>query len=283
MRLEHGLNARRARSAAVLGSITVLLALGAGCGGSSEEETPAAAATTGAEAPPAPPAPEPAAEPAPPSPPAPEPPAPAANTAQPQMPTSAAVVIHTVKDYDAFKKVFDENQQVRKDGGALGDGVMRGVDNPKLVAVYLPTNDIAKLKEFTASKELKDKMKEAGVVGKPTIYLFNSAGGKMAPPDKASLFGAILELDTKDFAAFKTGLDAQQPARDTAGIVGYGLGQGVDKPNTAYLYLQSDDAAKLKTYLAAKDTKQAFKDAGVKNALKPTAVVQEATMTMYQQ
>jgi hypothetical protein len=282
MRLEHGLNARRPRSAAVLGSITVLLALGAACSGSSEEETPAAAATTGAEAPPAPPAPEPAAEPSPP-PPAPEPPAPAANTAQPpQMPTSAGVVIQTVKDYDAWKKAFDEHQQARKDAGALGDGVMRGVDNPKLIAVYLPTNDIAKLKEFTASKDLKDKMKEAGVVGKPTIYLFNNAGGKMAPPDKASLFGAIIELDTKDFAAFKTALDAQQPARDAAGIVGYGLGQGVEKPNTAYLYLQSDDAIKLKAYLAAKETKQAFKDAGVKNTLKPT-VVQEATMTMYQQ
>jgi len=261
----------------------VLIALGAACS-SSSEETPAAA-TEGAEAPPAPmPAPEAAPPAPPPAPPAPEPAAPAANTAQPehQMPTSAVVVIQTVKDFDAWKKVFDEDQPARKNMGALGEGVMRGVDNPKVVAVYVPTNDVAKAKEFTASKELKDKMKAAGVVGKPTIYIFNTAGGKMAPPESHASFGAVIEITTKDFAAFKTAVEGQQPAREAAGILGYGLGQGVDKPNNAYLYLQSDDAAKIKTYLNAKETKAAFKDAGAKGPLKPT-VVQETSMTMYQQ
>jgi hypothetical protein len=285
MRLERGLETPHRRYAAARQVVAaVLLALGAACGGSSEE-TPAAA-TEGAEAPPAPPAPEPAALPAPPPAPeaAPEPAAPAANTAQPQpqMPTSAALIIHTVKDFDAWKTAFDNHQAARKSAGALGEGVMRGVDNPKQVVVYVPTNDVPKMKEFMASKDLKDAMKTAGVVGKPTVYMFNTAGGKMAPPDKTNLFGAVLEIPTKDFAAFKTAIEAQQPARDAAGILGYGLGQGIDKPNDAYLYLQSDDAAKLKTYLNAKETKAAFKDAGAKGALKPT-VVQETSMTMYQQ
>ena len=266
-----------------------MLVLAAACSGSNPEQAPAATATEGAEAPPAP---APAAEPA--SPPAQSPaaeqpaapPAPAADTAQqpaePQMPPVAAVVIQHVKDFDAWKQAFDEHQQLRKDASAVGEGIMRGVDNPKLVAVYLPATDAAKLKEFLESKDLKDKMKAAGVQGKPTVYLFNDQGGKMAPPNASGLYGAMLELDTKDFAAFKSAIEGRESAREAAGIVGYGLGQGVDKPSSAYLYLQAEDAAKLKSYLNAKDTKQAMKAAGVKNSLKPT-IVQESSMTMYQQ
>jgi quinol monooxygenase YgiN len=263
----------------------LLVALGVGCSSSEVEEPAATEATEGAEAPQpelsAPP--EPTTEPAPPPPAPPETPAAAVTPPPaPPMPPYAAVVIHEVKDYDAWKPVFDSHQDMRKQAGFLGEGVMRGVDKPNLVVVYVPGTDPAKMKEFTESKDLKDKMKEAGVKGKPTILIFKDEGGKMAPPDKTGLYGAILQYNVKDFAAFKTALEGQESARATAGIIGYGLGQSVDKETTAYLYLQSDDAAKLKTYLDAKETKTAMKDAGAKGQPKVT-LVQEGTMTMYQQ
>jgi quinol monooxygenase YgiN len=260
------------------------LALGAGCSSSEVEEPAATEATEGAEAPqpelPAPP--EPTAEPAPPPPAPPETPAAAvAPPPAPQMPPYAAVVIHEVKDYDAWKTHFDGHIDARKQAGAIGEGLMRGVDNDKQVVVYLPATDPEKLKAFSTSKELKDKMKEAGVKGKPTVLIFKDAGGKMAPPDKTGLYGAILQYNVKDFAAFKTALEGQESARATAGIIGYGLGQSVDKETTAYVYLQSDDAAKLKTYLDAKETKAAMKDAGAKGQPKVN-LVQEGPMKMYQ-
>lgn len=261
-----------------------LLALGAGCSSSSSEEPPASEATEGAEAPqpdlpPAPPA-DTATPPAPPS--TPEPAAAVTPPPAPQMPPYAAVVIHEVKDYDAWKPVFDSHIEARKQAGILGEGVMRGVANDKQVVIYLPASDAEKVKAMLDAKDTKDKMKEGGVKGKPTILIFKDAGGKMAPPDKTGLYGAILQYNVKDFAAFKAALEGQEPARSTAGIIGYGLGSGVEKDTQAMVYLQSDDAAKIKTYLDAKETKAAMKEAGAKGLPKVT-LVQEGSMTMYQQ
>ena len=265
------------RTRQALAMIT-FLAFGYGCASETvEEQPPAAAATEGAEATPtaAPaPAPAPVAEPAPVTPAAAvaEPPAPV-------MPTAAGIVIHEVKDYAAWKPVFDGHIDARKAAGFLGEGIMRGVDNDKQVAVYLPTTDAAKATAFFADKALKDKMKEAGVKGKPTMYVFNTAGGKMAKV-AGPLFGAILQVNVKDFAAFKTAIEAQDAALTTAGIAGYGIGQSPDTATVGYLYLQAEDVAKLKAYLAAKETKKAMKDAGVKGQPK-TTVVQETGMMMY--
>jgi quinol monooxygenase YgiN len=263
-----------------------LLALGVGCSSSSSEEPPASEATEGAEAPQPelPPAPEETttAPPAPPSTPETGPAAAVTTPPAPQMPPYAAVVIHEVKDYDAWKPVFDSDVEARKQAGIVGEGVMRGVDNDKLLMIYMPATDAEKVKAMTESKELKAKMKEGGVKGKPTVLIFKDEGGKMAPPDKTGLYGALLQYNVKDFAAFKTALESQEPARNTAGILGYGLGQSVDKETQAFVYLQSDDAAKIKTYLDAKETKAAMKEAGVKGQPKVT-IVQEGSMTMYQQ
>jgi len=263
-----------------------LLVIGAGCSSSSAEEPPPGAdATEGGEAlpPPEPMAPAEPVQPAPPPPAPPETPAAAVTPPPaPQPPPFAAVIIHDVKDYDAWKTAFDGHLDARKQAGLLGEGVMRGVDNDKTVVVYVSANDSEQIKTFLASKELKDKMKEAGVKGKPTTYIFKDSGGKMAPQEKTGLYGAILQYNVKDFAAFKTALEGQDAARSGAGILGWALGQSVDKETVAYLYLQSDDAAKIKTYLDAKETKQAMKDAGVRGQPK-TTVVQEGAMTMYQQ
>lgn len=196
------------------------------------------------------------------------------------MPALAMLIIQEVKNYDTWKAAFDEQVAARKDAGLLGEGVMRGADNDKQVAVYAPASDAAKLKAFLESKDLKDKMKAGGVKGKPTIYVFTTAGGKMAPPDKTDLYGAIVQLDVKDFAAFKTAIEAQDQAREAAGIVGYGLGQNPEKATEGYLYLQSQDAAKLKAYVNGKETKKVFKDAGVQGKPKVT-VLKEGPMTMY--
>jgi quinol monooxygenase YgiN len=263
----------------------LLVMIGAGCSSSDAEEAPGAEATEGSEMTqpelPAPP-PEPTADPA--MPPAPEETTPAAAVAEPpapQMPPYAAIVMHEVKDFDAWKPVFDGDVEARKQAGIVGEGILRGVDNDKLVAVYMPATDPQQVKAMTESKELKDKMKEGGVKGKPTILVFKDAGGKMAPPGKTGLYGAVVQYNVKDFEAFKTGLEGQEEARSAAGIIGYGLGQSVDKETQAFVYMQSDDAAKLKTYLDAKETKQAMKDAGVKGQPKVT-IVQEGPMAMYQ-
>jgi quinol monooxygenase YgiN len=262
-----------------IASSMLLLALAFGCGGSSEE--PAPAATEGAEVAPEP-APAPPPEPVPPPPPAPvEPPVAAAPPPPPPMPVSAAIVVTTVKDYDAWKTSFDGHVDARKSAGIVGDSIMRGLDNDKTIAVYLPATDVEKLKAFLADPTLKDRMKESGVKGKPTIHVIKDLGGKPAPSTPGTeIVSAIIKYDTKDYAAFKAAYEAQADARAAAGIIGYGIAQGVDKETEAYLYLQANDAAKLKAYIDAKETKAALKAAGGKGAPKAT-YYKETTTAMY--
>lgn len=252
----------------------------AGCGGSSEatdNTTPAAAAgdpsspaTTGAETVPSsePPAPE-------------HPPAePAANVApEPQMPQFGVIIIHKVKDYDAWKTAFDGHVQARKDAGLTGHMLMRGAADPNLVAIWAPASDIEKAKAFFGNKDLKDKMKQAGVQGKPEVMYASTAGAQM-DPKKRALSGALLNAKVKDFTAFKTAFDAHAQARTDAGIVGYGLSHDVTDKSVTYVYLQSEDPAKLKTYVEAKETKQAWKEAGIVGQPKVT-LVQEGEMVTY--
>jgi len=260
--------------------LVVLLALGLACSSSSEE--PAPAATEGAEsAPPPPPAPEPMPAPAPAPAPEPAPPAAVVAPPAPQMPAAAAVVIHSVKDYDAWKPVFDGDVGARKAASALGESLMRGLDDDKVVAIYMPATDLEKLKAFAADPALKAKMKEAGVKGKPTIYFLKDLGGKpAASAPGVEIVSALIKYDTKEFAAFKAGFEAQSDARTAAGVIGYGIAQGGEKDSEAYVYLQANDAAKLKAYVDAKETKAAMKAAGAKGAPK-ASYFKEVGATMY--
>jgi quinol monooxygenase YgiN len=270
-------------------ALTCLLSLGAfACAGSSEETgvgtetTPAAAAgepTTAepavAPAPGAATEPAPAAEPAPATPAANPQPAPAA-----QMPGLGVVITHKVKDYDAWKTAFDGHVQARKDAGIAGHGLMRDTTNDKQVSIWLPATDEAKLKAFMDSKDLKAKMKEAGVIGAPKVVVMKPVAAKM-DPTKTGLSAGFVTVKVKDFDAFKAAFEAGAAALETAGIVGWGLGQDTTNAKTAYLHLQSDDAAKVKAYVEAADTKKAWKEAGVIGAAKASYVKEEG-MQSYQ-
>jgi hypothetical protein len=239
------------------------------CAPAQPEAAPEAPATSGSEQLP----PEPVGE----LPPAPTP-EPAAVPPEHAMPGFAAIVMHEVKDFDTWKAGFDGNIEARKQAGIVAHALMRGADNEKLVVLYLPASDPDKLQALFNSPDLKDAMKKAGVKGKPTIYAFKALTSKMAPPNTTSV-GAILAYEVKDFAAFQQALDAQADARATAGISGIALGQGIGKPTSAYVYLQSGDLTKLKQYLAAKETKQAMTAAG---ARAPTVtLVRDAEMVPY--
>ena len=80
---------------------------------------------------------------------------------------------HKVKDWDAWKKEFDQNKQLRVDGGLIDRGIGHAVDDNHKVSVVFAVTDKAKAKAFLQSKDLKDKMEKAGVEGKPVAFYYN--------------------------------------------------------------------------------------------------------------
>ena len=87
--------------------------------------------------------------------------------------TNRLLMLEKVKDWDAWKKVFDENKQLRIDGGLIDRGIGHAIDDNHKVSVVFAVTDMKKAKAFIQSKELKDKMEKAGVEGKPIPFFYN--------------------------------------------------------------------------------------------------------------
>jgi hypothetical protein len=87
--------------------------------------------------------------------------------------TARVRVTHKVKDWDAWKKVFDSHKQARMDAGLIDRGVSYSIGDNHSVSLVFAITDMAKAKAFMNSKDLKDKMAEGGVEGAPSFFFYN--------------------------------------------------------------------------------------------------------------
>jgi adenylosuccinate synthase len=87
--------------------------------------------------------------------------------------TDRIIIFSKVKDYDAWKKSFDEHSDVRKNGGVTDRGVGYSYDDKNNVTVVLAINDMKKARDFIKSPELRARMDSAGVIGKPDIFFYH--------------------------------------------------------------------------------------------------------------
>lgn len=178
------------------------------------------------------------------------------------LPMFGATVLQHVRDFDAWRAAFEATLPERKHAGFVAQGVMRGVDDPRLVAVWLAVTDVAQAKAYFNDKSVSERMSRAGATGRPRVLLSSNLTAKMEP-GRTGLHAAILRMRVNDVAVFKAIVDTEAQDRQDAGIVGYALGQDVDDPSLAYLYLQSEDAGRLRNYVFGKQTKQSWRDAGM--------------------
>jgi hypothetical protein len=84
------------------------------------------------------------------------------------------IVTHEVKDYAAWKAVFDEAKILRDKVGIVGHAVNRAAAKPNLVVVFLqaPTRDA--LIQHAEDPALKEAMEKAGVISKPEFNFVDS-------------------------------------------------------------------------------------------------------------
>ncbi len=87
--------------------------------------------------------------------------------------TNRLLMIEKVKDWDAWKKEFDDHKQVRMDAGLIDRALAHDINDNHQVEIVFAVTDMAKAKAFLQSKDLKDKMEKAGVEGKPTSFFYN--------------------------------------------------------------------------------------------------------------
>ena len=90
------------------------------------------------------------------------------------------LVRHRVKDYPAWKVVFDGFVKIRKANGEKAYQILQPEDDPNNLALLFEWDNVANAKKFLESSDLKATMKQAGVVEAPEVsFLKESARGRI--------------------------------------------------------------------------------------------------------
>jgi quinol monooxygenase YgiN len=83
-------------------------------------------------------------------------------------------VLHHVRDYDAWRVVFDEHRDVREQHGALGHAVYRDMGDPNLVTILNRFPSAAHAEAFMRDPSLREAMQRAGVDSEPDIAMLDT-------------------------------------------------------------------------------------------------------------
>ncbi|HWQ04384.1 MAG TPA: antibiotic biosynthesis monooxygenase [Longilinea sp.] len=88
---------------------------------------------------------------------------------------ASMLIQHQVKDFAAWKKVFDSSIDLRTASGELSAQVYRDASNPSMITTINKWNSLANAQKFAHSPELKAAMEKAGVLGQPNVSFINEA------------------------------------------------------------------------------------------------------------
>jgi len=79
------------------------------------------------------------------------------------------LVHHQVEDYNHWRAAFDAALDFRHKGGERSCRVFRKAGNPNDLTLLFEWEDIARAQSYMNSEELRQKMKQAGVIGVPDV------------------------------------------------------------------------------------------------------------------
>jgi hypothetical protein len=79
------------------------------------------------------------------------------------------LVHHQVADYTNWRSVFDAALDFRHHGGECTCRIFRKAGNPNDLTLLFDWEDVERAKHFMSSDELRERMRQAGVVGVPEI------------------------------------------------------------------------------------------------------------------
>ncbi len=83
---------------------------------------------------------------------------------------------HEVADYSAWKPLYDADLPRHNAAGLKEIGVYREASDENMVLVIFEAENLEVFKEMLQSEDLAEKMKEAGVLTKPEVWVGNPIG-----------------------------------------------------------------------------------------------------------
>ena len=177
-------------------------------------------------------------------------------------PFKVMAVTHIVKDFDAWKKSFDEHESMRTNNGITLRAMGRDMTNPNKVIIFLKIDDLQKAKDFSASPNLKEAMQKGGVISKPEIVYVDVLRFQESPAEFKDRIRVAHKV--KDFDTWLKVYDAEGAATRLAnGLIDRSLSRNIDDPNLVYITFAVSDMTKAKARLADPALKKIMTDGGV--------------------
>lgn len=79
---------------------------------------------------------------------------------------------HTVRDYRAWRAVYDTLEEMQRDWGVTAASVHQMASVPNTVLVLRHFATVAQARGFLTNRELQDAMRRAGVDGDPRVEIY---------------------------------------------------------------------------------------------------------------
>jgi hypothetical protein len=88
---------------------------------------------------------------------------------------SYLLVRHKLRNFEEWKRVYDGHEAARRKAGLTEKYLFRDAEDPTEVTLLFEASDDSKARAFATSDDLREAMKNAGVLGKPDIHLLRTA------------------------------------------------------------------------------------------------------------
>ncbi len=169
---------------------------------------------------------------------------------------TATGTIHSVADYAAWEKVYAEVSDPE-----ARIGVLRGIEDPNMVAVFEYTTSHQDARVSFASEELKGHMQRAGVNSEPQTTYYDMV--YMNSEEVIAPHRLAINHEVQDFDLWKVAFDNDESRRKEAGMSLIGMATDPENPNKVYIMFAVADMEKAKAMIENPELRQVMDDAGV--------------------
>jgi len=83
--------------------------------------------------------------------------------------TENLIIRHKVKDYNAWRTGYNDNERSRTAAGVMNGRVFRSADDPNDVVIIQDVADVPRARTWLGGEDLKASMLKAGVIGSPSV------------------------------------------------------------------------------------------------------------------
>lgn len=90
----------------------------------------------------------------------------------------AMLISHRVADLDTWLAGYDDADEFQRSNGIVGHAANQSMDDPSTIVVYHQAESFDTLRAFMALDELRDIMKDIGVISDPEVTFHTGGWGK---------------------------------------------------------------------------------------------------------